>query len=647
MRQQQRWAPLVAGPGSILLALIVLVGCGGFGDDEPLATIPNSKLEVTVTDHRGEPMAGVDIVLTDAQGDLPPAPSADEGTGVQESHAVTDAEGRASLANPRPNAQVYALAKFPDAWGYTYYIVQGYTNVNSSSVGFILPNYTPLGSVRMYVRSKLPDIEFWRLWHGGALGLTAQSLTAYLLQADVQTDGGVTLMADGYYVNFDWAGYGREEIYGLAEQSADWAGGMDLTRTDLTTFTESFVDVPADSYYLQGQWRRIKKGVITLGSHGDFFSSIPNINLRVSTVSTGQDYWYLETFAHRPDGLRHRIRRRMDDPSGRTYLFDFTKVGADITGSEAVDPAKDRPTIAWTGGDEQASLSLSWESGDAEVNYNKRIYKFEVELPSGAQTYVFPELPDDLAEFRPGAWNKDGDYGDIRSERTYYTDQKNGAVISEDRNENHQLSGDGRDDAAGTPDAIPLDLTREVPTLDLGPASLAAAATKALDQTDGLVFSDVDPPAKPQRQPVLSSDLGTDGAVKPYVRYTTYRLYSLTGLLFQDGAPTMSSTSPENGAAGVDRNAAEISFTFNEAMGPHDVIDIDDNWIGDIIDIKWSSDRRTLTITRDQTAEPLPAETVMTFVLNPAGYYRPGYIFTDYFGTPFQKDYVFSFTTGS
>lgn len=108
--------------------------------------------------------------------------------------------------------------------------------------------------------------------------------------------------------------------------------------------------------------------------------------------------------------------------------------------------------------------------------------------------------------------------------------------------------------------------------------------------------------------------------------------------------PTVVSTTPSNGSTTVARDTQEIAVVFSLEMSVSHSIIISADWpISGATSVQWSADHRTFSISRDNAADLLPANTVITIELNPDGY---GLNFRDASGNPLDK-YTFSFTTGS
>ena len=86
------------------------------------------------------------------------------------------------------------------------------------------------------------------------------------------------------------------------------------------------------------------------------------------------------------------------------------------------------------------------------------------------------------------------------------------------------------------------------------------------------------------------------------------------------GAPTVISTTPENGAADVRVDLESISITFSEPMADTTALDIAGQWPQSTQTPPiWSADGRTLNIRRANAAEPLPYHEVVRVIVNPSG----------------------------
>jgi Bacterial Ig-like domain len=83
--------------------------------------------------------------------------------------------------------------------------------------------------------------------------------------------------------------------------------------------------------------------------------------------------------------------------------------------------------------------------------------------------------------------------------------------------------------------------------------------------------------------------------------------------------PAVVSTSPANGATGVNRNLATVSITFSEAMSGGVSITTSATTFPTYT-VTWSQDKRTVYLTRNDQQTPLASGGTYAFTLNPAGY---------------------------
>jgi hypothetical protein len=123
------------------------------------------------------------------------------------------------------------------------------------------------------------------------------------------------------------------------------------------------------------------------------------------------------------------------------------------------------------------------------------------------------------------------------------------------------------------------------------------------------------------------------------------------GILFPQAAPAPAgprvvSTAPPNGAVGVSRRLKSIQITFDRPMHPSARSISSTGWFGlERAQVEYNPATYTFTITRDNIADPLPANTVISFTVNPPGY-GPESGFFDLAGDRAEMT-TFSFTTGA
>jgi hypothetical protein len=100
--------------------------------------------------------------------------------------------------------------------------------------------------------------------------------------------------------------------------------------------------------------------------------------------------------------------------------------------------------------------------------------------------------------------------------------------------------------------------------------------------------------------------------------------------------PSVVSTSPAHGATGVSTHLQSVSITFSNPMRTG--YSISSNFPK--YSTSWSSDRQTITLTRDDAASSLAGGITYSFLLNGSG----STSFRDFSGIPLEE-YTFSFTT--
>lgn len=107
--------------------------------------------------------------------------------------------------------------------------------------------------------------------------------------------------------------------------------------------------------------------------------------------------------------------------------------------------------------------------------------------------------------------------------------------------------------------------------------------------------------------------------------------------------PVVVSAVPSKGAIGVNRNIQEIEITFSKEMAQGLSVGGGVNWPLSIgTPARWSADRRTLYISRDNATALLPAGSQFQIELNPPGHTRN---FMDIFSNTLDR-YSLTFTTG-
>jgi hypothetical protein len=353
-----------------------------------------SPMHVKVIDGQGKGIANATVVIGNQ-------------AGTMESFLSTDALGSAHFDSAPSNATVTAaFSCYDPSTNRTYYSVDIAYGVNVSAVTLTLGTCdgTVQGSVDVRVTDQVAgitshDVTLGPITYGG-------SSVTMDFNGSVQDDGNISVFAGGY----DDAG--NIKGYGIAlDRPAVDGSVIDIVidRTDLVRHTHRFGNVPSNTieYFAYASLLRKRAatnlplnftwGAAPLPETFATYSSgsFADNNLFSAAVGLDSDS---DGNADATVGMA-RCRRNASD-----QLFDFSLTPL-LPGNLTFNPGTaGRPVISWSNNDSRSTvqtLTLSRRS-----NTPQRVsFSYSMTAPASATGLVFPELPDELAAFRPGAYD--------------------------------------------------------------------------------------------------------------------------------------------------------------------------------------------------------------------------------------------------
>lgn len=323
--------------------------------------------------------------------------------GLMEAYLTTDNLGEAEYYALPENATITATRGcYSPLRAWTYFFVNTTYQVNSPDLTVTLEACPASDSrqVAVTVTNTLAEVTATDITLGA---ITYSGPEATLdVESGLQDDGTVSVFASGY----DEAGTIRG--YGFALDQPAVAGSriaVTLNRTDLSRHTHQLLNVPADaiSYYAYASLLR-RHGVTNLPCNFTYDAaplpatvttyaadSFSDNNQLGATVMLDRDH------DGAPDANVGLLRYL---PHASPQLFDFNATPAAPEALAYTPGAHGRPTLSWSHGDPRATVNTLTFSYRPPAPARSSSY-YTLTAPGSATSLLFPELPDELAAFRP------------------------------------------------------------------------------------------------------------------------------------------------------------------------------------------------------------------------------------------------------
>jgi len=371
-----------------VLGIFIFSSFLGCSDD----SIPVS-LRVRVVNADGKEIPGATVVLGNPDGGMV-------------TYGTTDTTGVTRFQNPPPRATVTA-AMDCQTTSYHYYSLAAVYDVNISEVTLILydcaesSNY---GTINVDVTDGVSGIEFREVTAGGiTYGGTAYSFSLPVYPFFFQNDGKISVIAVGYDANDTPVGYGL-----LLDQTFYDGITVDVTidQTDLGEITYTMENAPtsATGYLLMNPVTRKNSNIYIFNIWGE--APVPPSAIIPYIEGVGESCSFIaNVFIDRDeDGTDDsEIGIQKKSPAHSNQVFDFNETPLIPFNLSFSTTKPDCPTISWSGSDVSSQfIEISFST--RITSPSKEYFSYSFTLSPSRTKIIFPELPENLAPFRPSGY---------------------------------------------------------------------------------------------------------------------------------------------------------------------------------------------------------------------------------------------------
>jgi hypothetical protein len=352
----------------------------------------NNQISVKVIDGRGNGIANATVVVGNQIGEVT-------------SFLSTDDFGEAYFDVASPNATVTAaFSCYDPSANKTYYYIDIAYGVNVSAVTLTLGTCDRnTQQININVTDEVAGITNREVTLG-PITYSGSSVTMYVYE--LQDDGNISVFASGYDDADNIKGYG----FALDQPAVDGSViEVAIDRTDLVQYTHLFGSVPLSTVSYYAFAALLRKHASTNLPFNFIWDTAPlpasmttyssdsfaDTNMFGATVSVDQD----------SDGNTDAdigLIRYLHDVSDQFFDFSLAPL---VPGNITFDPgATGRPIIEWSNNDPNSTMQKLALSHSSDSPHKASFY-YTMTVPASAEDLVFPELPDALAAFRPGAYS--------------------------------------------------------------------------------------------------------------------------------------------------------------------------------------------------------------------------------------------------
>lgn len=363
----------------VSLCLLVSAACADHGAD---------RLQVTVVDGSGTRVAYATVVLGDQNGTL------------QEVHTTSDS-GATAFGAPPPNATVTATYSC-FANNRTYYSVDIAYGVNVAAVTLNVSTCSELNqSVAVSLVNQVAGATDYDITLGPITYSTATGRTMDVYE--LQDDGTISVLASGYDASGALIGYGL-----ALDQPVAGPIAVTIDQTDQVQQTHQFANPPANiaSYAVFASLYR--KHAATNPPFNFAWGAAP-LPASVTTYAIDRladQYLFGASVMLDQDNdgsAEATVGISRYQRTASAQLFDFALAPAIPKNLAFTPQANGRPLFSWTDADSAATtqtLTL-WHSS---ATPQRTALSCTMTAPPRTTILVFPELPAELAAFRPTAF---------------------------------------------------------------------------------------------------------------------------------------------------------------------------------------------------------------------------------------------------
>lgn len=343
-------------------------------------TTPATLRVKVINDIDRSPISGATVVLGDS-------------TGAMISYSTTDGNGEITFTDPPANATVTA-ALSSDNGTETFYSLKTLYDVNISEVAINLDKASPsLGTVNVNITNTI-GADYWEVYGGDEYMVgdaTDNPVAVNIGQPNIQSGGKVSFAAVGYDAGGNPIGYGT-----LTDQS--FTDGMpvniDINKTDLSTASFNISNIPLTAESFDGEVDMSRDGAVYIDPFWKNVLALVPANVTTHAIPGYGDLFRYDAWINMPDSAYHFLKDSATLGDQNIDWGTFPAIPSDL----AIDNSgAARPTLSWNGSDPNADSVRLWVTYDTSSSS----YRYSIEAPTTRISIVFPELPGDLAQFRP------------------------------------------------------------------------------------------------------------------------------------------------------------------------------------------------------------------------------------------------------
>ena len=345
-------------------------------------------------------------------------------TGALVTTGTTDTNGEYTFTDPPANATVTAAVSGPYVWNTsrTRYRLDTNYDVNMPEITLAVEKPSQLLSfdrvkVNISIAPGITNVVGWKYYPNGEWEhvVTDNPLYLAVMTSDVQKDGKISIILVGVDANGAPVAYGS-----LLDQPQTIVGttvDIVIDKTTIDTATVDLQNVPAAALALITEMDITRSGV----NKAEWSSTVsPPIPSSIVHAVPNYGDWFGSTIAvaldrnsdSAIDGA-YGIMRQTKAFADQGMTVDFTAslyppIASDTT---FTDKGTARPAISWSGTDatsDQVEVEIDYGNVWDANNPNTEDYRYDLVVPPTRTSIVFPELPDELAAFRPIWTNQPG-----------------------------------------------------------------------------------------------------------------------------------------------------------------------------------------------------------------------------------------------
>jgi hypothetical protein len=382
-------------PSVICVLTLLLVPPSPSPKDALSPSIPEMRVRIVDVVGLKRPVAGATVVLGRADGSIVAS-------------VKTGETGEVTFKDPPVDAIVTAAANYMDYADFHIMkqSVEAYFDVNVAALTIPIDvgRGPIIGKMNVDVASAIPDVAFCQIQYGGSrqevlLKEGRASVTLDIYRSDLQNDGKLSFILWGMDAEYNLKGYGilADQIFkdGVTLQAS-------LNLLDFRRYTFGMAHVPkkAKSFYSSILFE--KKGIFNFSYRKNSsplaVTPMPT-SVQVQTIpNVGDSYCHLlevYTESSWAGSGKSMLQMKKTQPAPSEQLFNFQQVSAVPTNLKVKGSGTSTPSFSWDG--IQSSVDevyIYFFTENEKTTYG-------LHFPPSRNTVAFPQLPDEIASFKP------------------------------------------------------------------------------------------------------------------------------------------------------------------------------------------------------------------------------------------------------